>query len=130
MGKATQRREKREAGRLQELAEQNPECFLKEWRTRIEHWATEIHLRARAEHDENVLPSERLRIFGVLEKAERLLGQCGDQARELVGADTRRILQNECCKAVARLTDRRIYRLNNNESNYSLMKSGSHRPPR
>lgn len=130
MGKATQRREKREAVRLQELAEQNPERFLKEWRTRIEHWVTEIQLRARAERDENVLPSERLRIFGVLEKAERLLDRCGDQARRLIGTETRRVLQNECCKAVAALTDRHLYRLSNNESNYALMKSGSHKPHR
>ncbi len=130
MGKATQRREKREAGRLQVLAEQNQERFLKEWRSRIDGWAMEIKARTRAEGDETVLPSERQPIFGVLEKAERLLDQCGDQARNLVGADTRRILQNECCKAVASLTDRRLYRLSNNESNYVLMKSGNHRSQR
>jgi hypothetical protein len=130
MGKATQRREKREAVRLQELAEQHPEQFLKEWQFRIEGWATEIKARARAAANENVLPSECLPIFDVLTKAERLLDLCGERARRLIGAETRRIIENECCKAIALLTDLRLYRLNNNVSNYGLMKSGSHRPPR
>jgi hypothetical protein len=136
MGNATQRREKREAARLRELAGQNPERFLMEWQSRIEGWVMEINGRARAAADENVPLGECLPIFDILAKAERLLGLCGESAPQqlgflkLVRDDTRRALENECCKAVARLTDPRLYRLTNNESNYRLMKAGTHRPPR
>lgn len=130
MGNATQRREKREAARLRELAGQNPERFLMEWQSRIEGWVMEINGRARAAADENVPPGECLPIFDILAKAERLLGLCGERAQQLVGDETRRVVENECCKAVARLTDPRLYRLTNNESNYRLMKAGTHRPPR
>lgn len=128
MGKATQRREQRDAERLRRLASEQPEHFQRVWQRRLHAWVLEAIARGTAAANAATVPNECLPVFGVLEKAERLLAACGNEARQLVGAETRSLLENECCKVFARLADPRLYRFSNFESNQRLMKSGTHRP--
>lgn len=129
MSRNTQRREKYEAERLQLLAAQNPEQFRREWERKLQAWAMEAVARGIAAADESTPAEDHLPIFGMLEKAERLLDLCGDQVRRLVGGETRVVLENECCRIFSRLAGIQTYQLGNAESNYRLMKSG-YRPPR
>lgn len=130
MSRNTHRREKYEAERLQELAVSHPEQFKHEWQRKLQAWAMEAIARGAAAADETTPAEERLPIFGVLEKAERLLALCGEEARQLVGCETRAVLENECCQVFARLAGTHLYRLANHGSNHQLMKSGTHRAHR
>jgi len=121
MGKATQRRERRLAQDLQSLFTRNPDHFVRVWDLYLRGWCEEVAARARAlKHGatESMLGS----VFGVLEKAERLLRLIGADAEHLVGPRTRQILLHECCKAVAKATDPRIF-LFENDSVYRLMET-------
>lgn len=129
MSRNTQRREKYEAERLQQLATEHPEQFKREWERKLQAWALEACARGMAATDESTPAEDRLPIFGVLEKAERLLSLCGDTARRLVGGETRVVLENECCRIFTWVAGIQTYKLGNAESNYRLMKSG-YRPPR
>jgi hypothetical protein len=129
MSRNTQRREKHEVERLQKLVQEHPEQFVREWQRKLQAWAQEVIARGVAAADEATPAEVRLPIFGVLDKAERLLDACGKHAWSLVGGQTRLVLENECCKVFARLAGIQTYRLGNSESNYRLMKSG-YTPPR
>lgn len=130
MSRNTRRREQYEAQRLQQLATAFPEQFKREWERKLQAWAMEVIARGVAASREDTQPEDRLPIFGVLEKAERLLGLCGENSRRLVGLETREVLANECCRVFARLAGPHLYRLANHDSNYRLMRSGTHRPHR
>jgi len=50
-------------------------------------------------------------VFGVMEKAQRLLVAVGAQAETLVGGRTRQLLAHEASKATAAVTDPHLYSL-------------------
>jgi hypothetical protein len=131
MANATQRREKRDAQRLQALALREPDQFKREWERRLRGWLGEISWRARdAARDSRRRRGHDPHVFGVLEKAQRLLALCGSEARTLVESNTLDALRNECARATAGFIDPRLYRLGNGGSNVELMKLGMHDLPR
>lgn len=52
-----------------------------------------------------------LGIFDVYRRADRLLIAAGDTVERLVGDETRKLLVDECAKAVAGVYDKRLYQL-------------------
>lgn len=122
MSRNTRRREKYEAEKLRQMAERNPAQFRAMWQRRLYAWALEaIRRGVEAADEESTTPAEeRLPVFGVLEKAERLLALCGEDARRLVGCETREVLENECCKVIARIGEAHLYRLH--KSSYPDMR--------
>lgn len=129
MSRNTQRREKHEVERLQKLVQEHPEQFVTEWQRKLQAWAHEVIARGVAAADETTAEEARLPIFGVLDKAERLLDACGKHAWKLVGGQTRFVLENECCRVFARLAGIPTYRIGSSDSHYRRMQTGytSHR---
>ncbi len=114
MSKATQRRESKLAKDLRQLAISNPERFKLEWETMLRYWTLEAIRRGkllREEHAPEQTESPQLPVFGVLKKAERLLALCGSEAKQLVGARTRELLNHDCGKAFALAADPNMYHL-------------------
>lgn len=103
---------------LVSLLTRSEELFRREWEKLVRGWLNEVHRRAKnwSEGAEmrNVASADGLAekdgtlIFGVLEAAEALLFACGDDVEKLVGEETRKLITNECVKAVARLWDPRL----------------------
>lgn len=101
-----------------QLLDQNEELFLKEWNKLIEGWMGEIHRRRKnwqegadfrnEKNHDGVVETGRTHIFGVVELAEMYLKACGEKAEKLVGDATRKVLTNECSKAVAMVVDGRL----------------------
>lgn len=108
MSKATQRRERRLANDLQALSTRNPAQFVRVWNLYLKGWCEEVVARGRG-LNRGQEGSSLNSVFPVMEKAERLLQMVGAEAERLVGARTRQTLNHECCKAVAMVTDPRIY---------------------
>ena len=114
MSKATQRREKKFAQNLRNLAVSNPARFVHEWDTMLRYWTLEAIRRGqllRHESTSGNTASPQLPVFGVLKKAERLLALCGPEAEQLVGARTRELLNHDCGKAFALAVDPNMYHL-------------------
>ncbi len=130
MGNAVLRRERNLAKDLAKLAFSNPAKFKQEWAKLLQGWSFEVMRRSRALRSDNFSGYPALPIFAVLKKAERILSLCGDEAQRLVGTETRELLNHECCKGFARAVNHRLYWLVNADSNYQLMKAGTHKPPR
>lgn len=124
---ATEKRKKSRTGNrrfnnkvvdLKAALSQGEARFLNVWGKMVNGWITEIHYRARVwsngkefrnSTDRNdLVKEERQIIFGVVEIAERLLAECGDNAEHLVGQETRQILDNECVRAVARVSGKSL----------------------
>lgn len=114
MSKATQRREKKLAQDLRNLAVINPARFVHEWDTMLRYWTLEAIRRGQLLQQEPAsgdTASPQLPVFGVLKKAERLLALCGPEAEQLVGARTRELLNHDCGKAFALAVDPNMYHL-------------------
>lgn len=123
MGKAQQRRARKLARYLQELARTNPERFQQEWEKRLQSWAEEAHARSRRMRD---LHCEELEttVFRMVNIAEELLAQCGHEAQRLVGAQTRRFLLEECTRAFSLAVSPDLRRLTSAYENYLRTKAG------
>jgi hypothetical protein len=128
MGKASLRRRKRRQEFLGGLADDNPEMFRREWNKRLESWSHEARRRAGRLTDQHGAPVPPA--FDVVDLAQDELAGCGENAVALEAEATRELLGDQCCSAIARAVDRRLYRLSNALSNHEKMKSGTHRPPR
>lgn len=129
MSKSSQRRQRKLARYLRNLAEKNPRAFKVEWGKRLESWLDEIQIISRDCRRSHSDLSET-KIFTVLDRANTLLGLCGDRAEALVGSHTRQILNEVCCRQFALAANPQLHRLGNSHRNYLLMKSGTHKPPR
>ena len=128
MGKASARRKDRRREYLQRLAKNNPEKFRDEWAKRLESWAAEANRRARRLADQNGTPTRSA--FSLLNEATGVLAACGAEAVESEEENTREVLTNSCCRAVARAVNPNLYRLSNAEANRRRMELGTHKPPR
>lgn len=106
MGKAATRRKERRRRFLARLAQENPERFEREWAKRIESWANEIRLFAK-DGDMKAPP-----VFKIVDRAKETLTGCGEKATELQYKETKDVLANECCQALASNIGRGIYRIN------------------
>ena len=128
---ATQRREEKLAKELHSLAVGNPAHLKVTWGKLLNCWVLEAIRRGQRRQQEpdsalkvaalrgekfdpNSLDPER-HVYGILEKAERLLARCsnqfGPEVEHLVGAETRELLNHNCAKAVALAVDPNMYHL-------------------
>lgn len=105
---ASQRRFDKRASELAELRVSKPDAFDRVWEQLLRGWIGEVRNRARAqrlgETDER-----HLRIFEVLGQAQCLAQASGAQTQT---AKSLKVLEHECAKAVAALTDPRLYMFN------------------
>jgi len=130
MSKATERRERRLSERLAQLAHTNPYGFKKQWQQLLATWSAEAYRRGNCLCRDEVAASPQLPVFGVLEKAKRLLALCGEEAERLVGAVTRDFIKHDCAKAFAMAVDPQMYWLSKADRNHPLMRFWTHRAPR
>lgn len=128
--KATPRREEKLVKKLHSLAVSNPVHLKATWGRLLNCWILEAIRRGQKlqqEHDpaqkKAVLRGEKFdpesldperHVYGILEKAERLLALCsklGPEVERLVGAETRDLLNHNCAKAIALAVDPNMYHL-------------------
>lgn len=116
--RAGKRRFNSRVNSLVSLLKKNEELFRREWQKLVQGWLNEVHRRAKnwregpelrnVESADGPIEQGRARVFGVLDIAEAMLAACGEDVEKLVGEETRRLITNECVKAVATLCDRRL----------------------
>jgi hypothetical protein len=107
---ASQRRFARRAAELASLRAALPERFQLAWAAYARGWLVEVRNRARAQRAGDC-EERRLRIFGVLAQAQALAQEAGVHADAAV-VDGLAVLAHECAKAVAAITDLRLYSFN------------------
>jgi len=105
---AFQRRFDKRATELSALFVSQPEAFGRRWDQFMQGWLTEVRTRARAQR-EGDSDDRRLRIFEVLSQADRLAQAAGVRVQV---AKSLLMLEHECAKTVAGLTDPRLYQFN------------------
>lgn len=110
MGKAAERRKERRRKFLSRLAQEDPERFEREWAKRIESWANEIWFYAK-DGSMEVSP-----VFKIVDRAKEVLTECSEKAMELQYKETKDILENECCRALAPHIGKEIYRIGQGEA--------------
>lgn len=103
MGKAADRRKNRRQQFLSKLAAEDPERFEREWRKRVDSWASEICVNAKT----GEISSEP--VFGIADRALETLLSCGEEAVALQFSETKQVLDGECCQGVASNAGRAIY---------------------
>ena len=96
MGKAARKRKAARAQYFQQLAQSDPARYQLELAKRIFSWVAEIKRRA-----------SRLNGPGAFE----IMEQASEELGELEGSKLYDVLENECCQALAREIDPRLYRL-------------------
>jgi hypothetical protein len=121
--RAGKRRFNRRVDALAALLKQNDKLFRREWHKQLRGWLGEIHRRAKnwreaeakfrgSESPDGLSVEGKARIFGIVEIAETMLAACCEKAEKEIEAafveETRRLLTNECVKAVAYIYDRRL----------------------
>ncbi len=108
---ASQRRFGKRATELGALRSSQPEAFARVWEQYVLGWIGEIGNRARAQRTGGDAEERRLHVFEVLSQARSLAVAAGAQSHDGVGKSLV-VLQHECAKAVAALTDPRLYDFN------------------
>ena len=107
---ASQRRFGKRAAELGALRASQPETFTRVWEQYVLGWIGEIGNRARAQRIGDA-DERRLQIFEVLTHARCLAQAAGVQCHSGVEKSLF-VLKHECAKAVAALTDQRLYDFN------------------
>lgn len=115
MGRGKNMRLRARQERLTILAERDRTRFDREWAVRLDSWASVA--RRRANH---------ATAFSVVHQAVAELQACG-VADNATRDDTRKILTEAACAAVADAVDPRLYRLGNTGKNCTMMKGGTHK---
>jgi hypothetical protein len=105
MGKAAERRNERRRKFLAKLSQEDPERFEHEWAKRLESWAGVIWCLAK---DGNIQTPP---VFEVVDKAKKILTECGERAVELQFKETDNVLSNECCRTLSSHIGLEIYRI-------------------
>ena len=105
---ASQRRLDKRSTELGTLRVSQPETFARVWEQYVRGWLGEVRNRARAQRVGDS-DERRLRIFAVLTQAQNLAQAAGAQAQV---SKSLTVLEHECAKAVASLTDPRLYLFN------------------
>lgn len=119
--RAGKRRFNKRVNTLVFLMKENEKLFRREWHKQVQGWLNEVQRRAKiwregadvrnSESVDGSIVHGRTKIFGVLEIAEAMLAACGTEIESMVGDETRRLLTNECTKAVANICDSRLNHL-------------------
>ncbi len=107
---ASQRRFAKRATELGALRASQPETFARVWEQYVAGWIGEIGNRVRVQRVGDT-EERRLHIFAVLTQARSLAEAAGVQTHSGV-AKSLVVLKHECAKAVAALTDPRLYDFN------------------
>jgi hypothetical protein len=105
---ASQRRFKKRTAALSELLTSDPQRFEQVWNTLCRGWIDEIHTRARSWRCGNLSGSSKT-IHNVFDQALLLARTIGADQHALVEKSLID-LQHLCSSAVARITDQRLYR--------------------
>jgi len=105
---ASQRRFDKRAAELAALRATQPDAFARVWAQYVHGWLGEVRNRARAQRVGDS-DERRRRIFEVLTQAQNLAQAVGAQA---LAVESLNMLEHECAKAVAALTDPRLYSFN------------------
>ena len=109
MATTAQRRQRKKADFLRKTARGDTRKFEHEWNKRVVSWLYEINRRGALLSSDAAGSEGADRVFEVIELAERKMADCGVEAQ--VGAETRRILTNECCKVAARVYGPSMYKV-------------------
>lgn len=115
MGRGKNMRLRARQERLTILAERDRAQFDREWAVRLDSWAGVA--RRRANH---------ATAFSVVRQAVAELQACG-VADHATQHETRHVLTEAACAAVADVVDRRLYRLGNTGTNCAKARDGTHR---
>jgi len=105
---ASQRRFDKRSVALKALRISNPEMFSRVWEQYVRGWVGEVHSRARAQRIGDS-DERRLRIFEVFTRAQSLAHATGAMSRVV---NSLKVIEHECATAVAGLTDKRLYKFN------------------
>lgn len=105
---ASQRRFDKRSTELGVLCRADPKAFARVWETYVRGWLVEVRNRARAQRVGDS-DERRLRIFEVLTQAQNLARAAGAESQV---NQSLKVLEHECAKTVASLTDRRLYQFN------------------
>lgn len=121
LSKAGRRRFNKEIRELSETFKLNPALFERQWHKRVQGWLHEVHRRAKnwadgesfsdSETREGIVERGRTHVFGVVEIAKSVMLAFAPEIKAKVGAETTRILTNECVKSVAQVVDNRLNQL-------------------
>ncbi len=121
MGIAKQRRLRKAARRLNDLAKEDGELFEKVWDRRIGGWLREMHTVARNENGSVSMVNGRgtstdpnrfkVTVSGICRQADSLIRACGTNVEKIVGQRTRDLLDAEAASLIARLYEPRLFRL-------------------
>lgn len=116
MSKSGERRLRSDALYLTQLAQMDLEKFHREFNKRLRSWLEEIRRRGNALRDDIYSDqpdagSDEARVFGILEKVNRLLALCAPEVEREVGAKTRNLLKHACAKAVALTVSPDMYKV-------------------
>lgn len=123
MGRASERKLRKEARRLVQLVETDIGSFITAWNVRIDGWLREMRVVAARGGSEDSSISEdaatsRTRnsseietISGVCRRADKLIRACGASIETLVGTQTRDLLDAECARLIADVYEPRLYRV-------------------
>lgn len=104
----SKRRLQKRASELKILFASHPDNFYRVWTTLYKSWIDEVHFRLQAQRRDSSLESIPA-IFGVLTHA-RSLARAADVLADPKVADSLVQLQHICAKAVALVTDPKLYR--------------------
>lgn len=105
---ASQRRFDKRAVELGALLRSDPNAYSRVWEQYVRGWLVEVGNRARAQRIGET-DERHLRIFEVLTLARKLAHATGAQSQT---SRSLTVLEHECAKAVANLTDPRLYLFN------------------
>jgi hypothetical protein len=108
---ASERRFQKRVADLGELFASDPESFHRVWATLVKGWLEEVHFRANAQCRDSS-PEAIPAIYGVLNQARKIAVATGVAADPKV-ADSLFYLQHVCAKEVARITNPKLYRFEN-----------------
>lgn len=111
MTKTALRRQRKQADFLRSTAGKDRRQFEFEWNKRVVSWLYEINRRGALLISGDDAGSGGEGVFEVVEQAERLMSACGVEVVRLIGAQTRQMLTNECCKVVARVYGPAMYKV-------------------
>lgn len=110
MTRTKKRRKKKQVTYLKRKAVEGSRAVRHAWNQRLQSWVEEIR-RRKAMLRQGGATKEIGSIFAILEHADSLLSECGSDIERLVGGETRRVLEAECCNAVAHIYGPSMYRL-------------------
>jgi hypothetical protein len=112
MGQAARRRRNKRRKRLAHLAKTDPKKFRKEWALRINSWAEDIQITANklVDRDGNPVPVSFNIVDSAVAELEAIARLEDEPVIEEAIRTTTEVLTGHCCKQVANVVDKRLYK--------------------